>query len=754
MRKSALCVLWLSLILLLSVIPGPHVSTANANNTSKMGPTLGFLLTIREQDIEVPPESELWEIIDVIEQTQIMGLHIEFDREISLPEIEALESLGVEFHELNGEIAHIGNIYGAAVPCDEVTTLAELPYVVRIESMWKPGVAEPLDVSIPAILADQVWAMTDGLGRAVTGKGVRIANFDSGIDVFHPDFWNADGGTYGWIDSNITGSFEPGMDHVDVNGNLAGDANELLRFVDATSVWTPLPPGTGDGVFAANMDWLYNDANSNGVRDYGTGSGYAESTPTYGERLFLVDDTDGDNALDVGESLIALGTSKVFEHYRCASPGFPCAAIAQTTRGVDLISTPPDTVGHGTGVSGILVGGVPSRRRYVGVAPGSELLVADVWSFWGFPSMLDFTRYIPWAESRGAKVMLYEYGFWVQQFLDGSSLHEKALDTEAAKGIVQVVPAGNLAGGMKHMQTTIPATSSTSTSFNVPAWPVPTVAHVSVLWRNTGNDLTLDLTSPTPVTVNLPGTTGGAWSTLLTADGHTVMHQRLDSSRGTALHNIAIMSPGGLVSGGWSLQINNVSSSPQLVDAYLDDDVSVWSGGPGLGTYWTSFVSDRSTVTVPATADSAITVASYSTRGFGGATTGSISLFSGRGPRVDGQAIVDIAAPGNHDVVSAESKDQYGPPVTLGRCQWFGGTSAAGPHVAGAAALMLQNNPSLAYGQVKQAIQHSAIQDGFTGTTPNNAWGYGKLDAQAATLATMLPANAISLPLIVKSCNS
>jgi len=61
MRKSALCVLWLSLILLLSVIPGPHVSTANANNTSKMGPTLGFLLTIREQDIEVPPESELWD---------------------------------------------------------------------------------------------------------------------------------------------------------------------------------------------------------------------------------------------------------------------------------------------------------------------------------------------------------------------------------------------------------------------------------------------------------------------------------------------------------------------------------------------------------------------------------------------------------------------------------------------------------------------------------------------------------------------
>src|SRR3989304_1254878 len=63
----------------------------------------------------------------------------------------------------------------------------------------------------------------------------------------------------------------------------------------------------------------------------------------------------------------------------------------------------------------------------------------------------------------------------------------------------------------------------------------------------------------------------------------------------------------------------------------------------------------------------------------------------GRGPRVDGARKVDIAAPGNFDVFSIVSKDTFRP---QGAYEWFGGTSAAGPHVAGAVAVLLQSAPT------------------------------------------------------------
>jgi len=66
-----------------------------------------------------------------------------------------------------------------------------------------------------------------------------------------------------------------------------------------------------------------------------------------------------------------------------------------------------------------------------------------------------------------------------------------------------------------------------------------------------------------------------------------------------------------------------------------------------------------------------------------------------------------------------------------------GGTSASSPVVAGLAALYLQAFPNASNQQVKQAIMNCAYTDGFTGSVPNNVYGYGKLDGMGAMLCTI-----------------
>ncbi len=63
-----------------------------------------------------------------------------------------------------------------------------------------------------------------------------------------------------------------------------------------------------------------------------------------------------------------------------------------------------------------------------------------------------------------------------------------------------------------------------------------------------------------------------------------------------------------------------------------------------------------------------------------------------------------------------------------------GGTSMAAPVVAGTAALYLQKCPSATAVEVIHAIQANGRADAFTGTVPNNRWGMGKLDAFATVV--------------------
>jgi subtilisin family serine protease len=722
----------LRLSLLLSVVVlccAPLVLRAQSPHRSYSVDSTLLLLRELRQRADTPSH------LRTVLRSSKIGVSIRFRSALLLaaPNLAHMEKeLGIEFTRLNGKIARVGTVCGARAPWDALDRLAMWPGVERVDSTWKPAMLAPLDVSIEQIRADDVWELLDEGGWPVTGRGIVVANFDTGVDVFHPDLWRT-GGTYPWLDVNDNGLFDTGVDAVDLDRNGSAEASERLELLNSsTAPWSDGISGTDNSLYYLALDWLYNDANGNGLRDYGPVSGFAETDPSYGERLFLAGDSDDDGVLDIGEVLLSLDTSKVQKTLD--------ASGVERTRGLDLITNPPDENenGHGTQVSSVLCGGSIELRRYVGVAPEITLLVADRYGN-------DYTTYVPWAESNGAQIMLYEFGSWIQEFMDGSSNLEQMLDVEAAKGIVQVVPAGNLADGQKHAHLILSTVKAHDLRFQVPYGQGIQDVWLSILWPAQEGAVGLQLTTPLGSSVTLPG--DGSW---VNADGHSIWSYRERSMRGASRFDIYMDHSGAAVAeGDWTLWLHNDTMPGLNVNAYVWDSDHRWTNG----VVFLDHLDDMYTVTSPATADSAITVTSYSTRGRQTGAPGALSSFSGQGPRIDNEPILDLAAPGHYDIACASSRDVPG--ATLGQYAWFGGTSAAAPHVAGAVALLLQIEPGLSPAQIKARLRDHAREDAFTGLVPNFRWGWGKLDIGAALSAppkpTPTPRARILLPIVLKA---
>jgi subtilisin family serine protease len=133
-----------------------------------------------------------------------------------------------------------------------------------------------------------------------------------------------------------------------------------------------------------------------------------------------------------------------------------------------------------------------------------------------------------------------------------------------------------------------------------------------------------------------------------------------------------------------------------------------------------------------------------------------LTLFSGRGPTVDGRIKPDITAPGSNQAgamarfLTDKSNMVYWPdsPAVEDRYAVTGGTSVASPIVAGVVALMLEYNPSLTVEQARTIIQATAINDlatGPIGTMYNSLWGAGKVNALGA-VDKMINGTAVGPP--------
>jgi hypothetical protein len=134
------------------------------------------------------------------------------------------------------------------------------------------------------------------------------------------------------------------------------------------------------------------------------------------------------------------------------------------------------------------------------------------------------------------------------------------------------------------------------------------------------------------------------------------------------------------------------------------------------------------TVSTPGSAEAALTVGAVD-------RDDQLADFSSRGPRTgDGGLKPDLTAPGVDIVAALHTDGTIGEPVEPGYTA-LSGTSMATPHVAGAAALLVQQHPDWTGAQLKAALTASA--------TPNSdvneyAQGAGRVDVARAIEQTVV----------------
>lgn len=127
-----------------------------------------------------------------------------------------------------------------------------------------------------------------------------------------------------------------------------------------------------------------------------------------------------------------------------------------------------------------------------------------------------------------------------------------------------------------------------------------------------------------------------------------------------------------------------------------------------------------------------------------GFPAGDHAPFSNSGPTVDGRMKPDVTAPGCY-IISAMNRYSLNDPAYVWKSsdEWNGrqygygammGTSMAAPHVAGIVAVWLEADPTLTPDDIRRVLEETAIRDEYTGHTPNNTWGYGKIDAYSGLL--------------------
>lgn len=646
---------------------------------------------------------------------------LRFSSPLNIQESSHFQSLGVEFNrDPSGKILHYKNLYPVFLKWRSLAFLEKETNLQYAQCSWFPTTADhPLMETTPYIHADSVHQFPFQHDQ-LTGKGRRVADIDSGIDVLHPHFFFANGPIKDWFDANQNNVFDPGIDGIDINQDFEITSNEILG-VAFGNVFRP-PNTIEERKFRTNRDWLFLDRNRDGQRNAGVSEGFTEEDPAYGEPIFVVEDLNGNSQLDPFEHLIQLNTSKIIK------------LVTKTKtylRGKNLIDAPQDIdenkFSHGTSVASILIGGQYPYHSHVGIAPKAELFM-----YMSDPEDQNLAvKAVLDAVENNVDVILHEWTESLISPLDGSGNYEALLQKVREDGGFSVNPVGNLNEADKHLE--IKSTGSIALPFLVgEGLGAPhSNLRISIFWKD--NILpNFSLRSPS----------GDNFVFLIDGKSHdltnalTVLGTHSKSTRG--FHHVILtlwnQQRKPLWAGEWKLEISNLNTK---LWARIGDPKSGW----GQGVRWKEPTRDHGTAVFPATADAAFGVGAFGVHH----DPDSLRRFSGRGPRIDNHRILDIAAPA--DPIAAFASTQVRQRENLGR-SWltmFDGTSGAAPHVAGTVLLLhqqarLKNSP-ISPDQIKEMLQQSASSQHILENIPNVGWGFGMLDSYATLFGKLAPEN-------------
>lgn len=396
------------------------------------------------------------------------------------------------------------------------------------------------------------------------------------------------------------------------------------------------------------------------------------------------------------------------------------AALNEVTPAADCVPNDPD--GHGTHVCGIAAGSGRARPSHIGLAPDSELIVVAL-------SRTD-------SSTLGRSVHAFEaFAYVVEKAAGrpvainfsqgmnggghcGETVLETGLDNFARIPNVAIIKS---AGNEQQMRIHASGTLRSGETREVPleVGDFNELDDVLEIWVDDDDDISVGLMPPGGGTARLVGR--GAKGLFTTPAGNFVrIEVEADSEQTGDTATTIIISRGAaphIQPGTWTLVLRAGAVSSGRFDAWIERTVR--PGGEQTRFSEVSHDPTR-TISIPGTARNIITVGAY----VPGPEPGEVTLYgkSSLGPTRYGQCKPELVAPG--EVMSAKSGTRD---TIIKR-----GTSMAAAVVTGAAALVMIQRDGLTCGQLKQILVRSARAAGPPGGVPDNSWGHGRLDVEAA----------------------
>jgi subtilisin family serine protease len=323
------------------------------------------------------------------------------------------------------------------------------------------------------------------------------------------------------------------------------------------------------------------------------------------------------------------------------------------------------------------------------VAPGARLVLAN------------FTDEVTWAKAiddlaaAGARVISHSVGFDNLFPPDGNHFFGQKVDQAAASGTLFVTAAGN--EGANYYQGAWSDTNANGFFEFGPGTELLAVAGSRVVLRwddafgASSHDYDLLLV-----------TSDFASNPSLSRDNPAIVAVGADTQQGAGNPREIADVPANETRQLYAVIVHDPASGPPQSSQRF----WLWSQA-GVDP---RFANGSGSLSLPGDARGAVTV--------GAVAFDSLALegYSSRGPTADGRVKPDVSAP---DQVATAS---YGG-------EPFAGTSAATPHAAGAAALLLSRTPSLDQAALRQALERATTSGGGA---KDNLTGYGPIDLSRA----------------------